>query len=146
MTSSETPGTISRVILGAIVAALSTAIMIALFSGIAGDGLSRERQDLSTFVDDVNHVCDEAEGLGGELPNLGNYYINRSGDNDQKNKVHLVSPEGEIKETEEVECIIEDEFRVSKLYKVSLLNEGTDETYVKVSKVGESNSQGDLDE
>ncbi|PSG98727.1 MAG: hypothetical protein BRC29_01205 [Nanohaloarchaea archaeon SW_7_43_1] len=144
MTSSETPGTISRIILGAIVAALSTGIMVALFSGIAGDGLSREKQDLGTLVDDVNSVCDGAEGAGGGLPNLENFYINRS--DNEKNKVYLVSPENEIKETREVECIINNEFRVSDRYKVSLLNENTDETLVKVSKKGASASQGGLAE
>ncbi|PSH00086.1 MAG: hypothetical protein BRC28_01610 [Nanohaloarchaea archaeon SW_4_43_9] len=142
MTSSETPGTISRVILGAIVAALAIAIATGLFSGIADGGLSRERADLRDFVNGVNSVCNGQQSATSPLTNLEDYYINRS---DEEKKVHLVNPSEEIVDTKEVECHIDNEFKVSNSYKVDLREEGNKETYVEVSG-GQYSSQGGEDE
>ena len=141
MTSSETPGDISRFILWALTATLSFIIVSSLLSGLADGGLSREKADLRDFVGGVNSVCNGQQSVTSPLTNLGDYYINRSDDEQQKKKVHLVNPSEEIVETKEVECYIDNEFQVSNSYKVDLLEEGNEETYVEVSG-GQYSSQG----
>lgn len=121
MTSSETPGTVSRLILGALVAILSTGILMTGFTGIANDGLSVKQEKMKEFADDVNEVCEGRQAVSGNLEGLDGYFIENAPDD--SDNVTLVNEVERIESSLEVECPIRNSFRVDGYYKIQVESE-----------------------
>jgi hypothetical protein len=140
MVSSETPNTVTRLILGTIVAVIASGILIGLFSGVAGDGVSGQEEELEDFVKDVNRVCNDEQGTNRNYLELQDYRINRSQSN--MGEVMLVNANEEIQSTMMVECSISNQFSVTNNYII----EEDGRNSVTVSEQSLSSQIGDSDE
>lgn len=140
MTSSETPNTVTRLILGTIVAVITSGIMIGLFSGLAGDGLSGQEAEMEDFVKNVNRVCNGDQGTSGGYLQLQDFRINRSQNN--AGKVMLVDASEQVVATMTAECSISNEFSITNNYII----EEDGRNSVTISQEELSDQVGDSDE
>lgn len=128
------------VVLATIVAALVLGIGIGDIRALS-DATDNQESEFDDFVEQVNAVCDNEQGVVRGSVQIDNYRINRS-QNDQR-MLMLVNSDEEVETTSNVNCPVLEEFSVDVDYRIERRDS---ERAVEIYEDSTSSQIGDLNQ
>ncbi|MFT4892296.1 MAG: hypothetical protein ACI8Z7_000063 [Candidatus Nanohaloarchaea archaeon] len=134
------PMVMITVVLATIVAALVLGIGIGDIRALS-DATDNQESEFDDFVEQVNAVCDNEQGVVRGSVQIDNYRINRS-QNDQR-MLMLVNSNEEIETTSEVNCPVLEEFSIDVDYRIERQDS---ERAVEIYEDSTSSQIGDLNQ
>lgn len=134
------PMVMVTVVLATIVAALVLGIGIGDIRALS-DATDNQESEFDDFVEQVNAVCDNEQGVVRGSVQIDNYRINRS-QNDQR-MLMLVNSDEEVETASNVNCPVLEEFSVDVDYRIERRDS---ERAVEIYEDSTSSQIGDLNQ